>query len=187
VGRRALIFVALLVAAPAVHPCGVCLEDRIAAVYDHALVIRTLEANQVVVFFAIEGAIPHGAGALRKIAAIAAFAPAVRKDSVRLSRDAASLALAFDPRRATLAKVQETLERKLAPTGLSLVALRVMERPGELAQSFWTLGKAKPSVATHTTTFATKTAFCTRVMSANFLPRETSTGLANLVSILSSG
>jgi hypothetical protein len=78
--RRALIFAALLAAAPVVNACGVCVEDKIAAVYDHAVVTRTLEARGVVVFFAIEGAIPPGAAALRKIAAIAASGPAVRKD-----------------------------------------------------------------------------------------------------------
>jgi hypothetical protein len=140
--RRALTFVALLGAAPVVYSCGVCVEDKIAAVYDHAAISRALEARNTVVFFAIEGAIPPGAGVLRKIAAIAASGPEVRKDSVRLSRDAASLALAFDPRRAKLAKVQEILERKLAPMGLSLLALRVMDRPGELAQSFLLLTRA---------------------------------------------
>lgn len=134
--RRALIFVALLVAAPLVHACGVCVEDKIAAVYDHAAISRALQARNAVVFFAIEGAIPPGAAALRRIAALAASGPAVRKDSVRLSRDAAALALAFDPRRANLAKVQRLLERKLAPMGLTLFAMRVMDKPGELAQSF---------------------------------------------------
>ena len=134
--RRALIFAALLAAAPVVNACGVCVEDKIAAVYDHAAISRALDAANAVVFFAIEGAIPPGAAALRKIATIAASGPAVRKDSVRISRDAAALALAFDPRRANLAKVQQLLERKLAPMGLSLFAMRVMDKPGDLAQSF---------------------------------------------------
>jgi hypothetical protein len=136
VSLRSILLVTLLVAPPVVYSCGVCVEDKIAAVYDHAAVSRALDARNTVVFFAIEGAIPPGAAALRKIAAMAASGPQVRKDSVRLSRDAAALALAFDPRRAKLAKVREILERKLAPMGLSLLALRVMDRPGELAQSF---------------------------------------------------
>jgi hypothetical protein len=134
--RRALIFVALLAAAPVVYACGVCVEDKIAAVYDHAAIRGALDARNTVVFFAIEGVIPPGAGTLRKIAAMAASGPAVRKDSVRISRDAAALALAYDPRRTNLAKVQQIIERKLGPMGLSLFALRVMDRPGELAQSF---------------------------------------------------
>jgi len=134
---RWILQVALLAAASAcastASACGVCVEDKIAAVYDHAGVSRALEAKSTVVFFALEGAIPPGAAALRKIAALAASAPAVDKDSVRISRDVASLALSFDPRRADLATVQEILDRRLAAMGLSLLAMRVMNSPGDLA------------------------------------------------------
>jgi hypothetical protein len=105
----------------------------VAAVYDHAAVSRALEAKRTVVFFAIDGTIPPSAAALRKIADLAASAPGVDKDSVRISREAASLAVAFDPRRGHLANVQESLDRKLAAIGLSLLAMRVMESPGDLA------------------------------------------------------
>ena len=134
---RPMILAALLAAtcaaASTASACGVCVEDKIAAVYDHAAVTRALEVNNTVVFFAIEGAIPAGAAALRKIAAIAASAPGVDKQSVRVSRDGASLAISFDPRRAELAKVQKTLDRSLGAMGLSLLAMREMSSPGDLA------------------------------------------------------
>jgi hypothetical protein len=130
---RSVILLALLAASSAVDACGVCVEDKVAAVYDHAAVTRALEAKGTVVFFAIEGAMPPGAAALRRIAALAASAPGVHKDSVRVSRESASLAVAFDPRRGNLANVQESLERKLATMGLSLLAMRIMDSPGDLA------------------------------------------------------
>jgi hypothetical protein len=131
---RSLVCVALLsAAASTAYACGVCVEDKVAAVYDHAAVTRALEAKSTVVFFAIEGAIPSGAAALRKIAALAASAPGVDQDSVRISREAASLAVAFDPRRGNLAAVLEVLDQRLAPMRLSLLAMRVMESPGDLA------------------------------------------------------
>jgi hypothetical protein len=105
----------------------------VAAVYDHAAVSRALEAKSTVVFFAIDGAIPPGAAASRKITALAASAPGVDKDSVRISREMASLAVSFDPRRGNLANVQESLDRRLAAMGLSLLAMRVMDSPGDLA------------------------------------------------------
>jgi len=134
---RSILLVALVAAASAAasiaSACGVSVEDKIAAVYDHAAVSRALEAKNVVTFFAIEGAIPQSAAGLRRIAALAASVPGVDKDSVRLSRDVASLAISFDPRRANLAKVQKLLDQKLAAMGLSLLAMRVMDRPGDLA------------------------------------------------------
>jgi hypothetical protein len=96
-------------------------------------VSRALEAKSTVVFFAIDGAIPPGAAASRKITALAASAPGVDKDSVRISREMASLAVSFDPRRGNLANVQESLDRRLAAMGLSLLAMRVMDSPGDLA------------------------------------------------------
>jgi len=131
---RSLVCVALLsAAASTAYACGVCVEDKVAAVYDHAAVTRALEAKSTVVFFAINGAIPPGAAALRKITALAASATGVDKDSVRISREAASLAITFDPRRGNLAQVQESLDRRLAAMGLSLLAMRVMDSPGDLA------------------------------------------------------
>lgn len=129
---RTILLLALLGVGNA-HACGVCVEDKIAAVYDHAAVTRSLEARHRVVFFALEGAIPPGAAALRKIAAAAAMVPGVDKDSVRVSREGSSLAVAFDPRRGNLARVQRLLERGLAGMGLSLLAMREMSGPGDLA------------------------------------------------------
>ncbi|MEA2424619.1 MAG: hypothetical protein QOH13_1029, partial [Thermoleophilaceae bacterium] len=102
-------------------------------VYDHAAVTRALEVKHAVVFFAIEGDMPRGDAVLRKITAKAASTAGVDRGSVRVSIDAAALAVSFDPRSANLAKVQNLLERRLASMGLSLLAMRVMDSPGDLA------------------------------------------------------
>jgi hypothetical protein len=128
-----MLLFALLAAPFTASACGLCVEDKIAAVYDHAAVTRALAAKRTVAFFAIEGAIPPGAAALRRITAMVSSVPGLDKDGVRLSLDAASLAISFDPRGGDLAKVQKVLERRLAPMGLSLLAMRVMDRPGDLA------------------------------------------------------
>jgi hypothetical protein len=86
-----------------------------------------------VVFFAIDGELKHGAATRARIEKLAAAVPGVEPASVRLSTEAAALALAFDPRRTSLTAVQQTLERKLAAQKLSLLAMRVMDRPGDLA------------------------------------------------------
>jgi hypothetical protein len=130
---RAALFAALLAVSPGAFACGYCVEDKIAAVYDHASIAKAIGQRHPVVFFAIEGNLKQDDATRRQIDAIAASAPGVDPGSVRISLDAASLAIAFDPRRTSLVMVQRALERKLAALGLSLLAMRIMETSGELA------------------------------------------------------
>jgi hypothetical protein len=67
-----------------------------------------------------------------KLEQAAASVPGVDPGSMRLSLELASLAIAFDPRRTTLAQVHSRLERKLRPLGLSLLPMRLMDRPADL-------------------------------------------------------
>ena len=125
---RAAVLSALLAAAGAAHACGVCVEDKMAAAYDHAVVTKALAQKHHVAFFHIEGPLVAGKAtksALEKVAE----SPSVDKGSVRVSVESASLAVAFDPRRTTVAALQKYLERQLAARKLSLMLLRVLE-PG---------------------------------------------------------
>jgi hypothetical protein len=127
------IFAALLTASSAALACGHCVEDKIAGVYDHAAVTKAIGEKHTVVFFAIDGTLKPGQPMRMKIEKIAASVPGVDKGSVRVSMELASLALAFDPRRASLVQVQKALERTLAELGLSILAMRTMDSPGDLA------------------------------------------------------
>jgi hypothetical protein len=130
---RSALLAALLAASPAAYACGHCVEDKIAGVYDHAAVTRAIGAKHTVVFFAIDGALKPGQPMRMKIEKIAASVPGVDPGSARVSMELASLAIAFDPRRTNLAGVQKDLERKLAALRLSLLAMRIMDQPGDLA------------------------------------------------------
>jgi hypothetical protein len=55
----------LTLAPTSVWACGVCIEDKVAATYDHAVVKRATANRQQVVFVAIEG--PVVANALRNL------------------------------------------------------------------------------------------------------------------------
>jgi hypothetical protein len=112
--------------------CGYCVEDKIATVYDHASVTRAVSSGHQVVFFHIEGARTPGRASRRELEAIAESVEGVDTGSVRVSLESASLAVAFDPRRASLAAVHTALDKKLAARRLSLMLLRVMDSPGEL-------------------------------------------------------
>ena len=59
-------------------------------------------------------------------------AGAADKGSARVSVEAATLSAAFDPRRISFAAMQKALERKLAAKKLTLLPLRVMDKPATL-------------------------------------------------------
>ena len=132
--RAAIAAAGLLLAleAPAALACGYCVEDKIAAVYDHAAVARALGRKHHVVFFHIDGTLAPGERTRRALEALAESTEGVDKGSARVSVESASLAVAFDPRRTPIVEVQKGLERKLAAKQLSLLPLRVMDRPAEI-------------------------------------------------------
>jgi hypothetical protein len=122
---------ALLFLASEAAACGYCVEDKIAATYDHAVVARALERGQHLVFFHVDGPEPRPE-ATRRALENATSMPGVEKASVRISPDMLTLSLALDPRRVSLAQVMARVDRKLAARKLSLLPLRVMERPADL-------------------------------------------------------
>ena len=121
---RPILLAGLFAASSAAHPCGYCVEDKIAAVYDHGAVMQAIGRRQTTVFFFIDGPIRESRSRLH---ALAESTPGVQHGSVRVSVEAASLALAIDPRRANLATVQNRLEKKLRPLGLSLLVMQTMD------------------------------------------------------------
>jgi hypothetical protein len=105
--------------------CGYCLEDQIAATYDHAVVTQALAARHPVAFLHIDGTAKSRA-ALEKAAY---SAPAVDRGTVRVSADLLTVSFAFDPARGNLGVIHARMERSL---GVPLVPLQVMERPEDL-------------------------------------------------------
>ena len=130
---RKLLATALLAASPAVLACGYCVEDKIASVYDHAVATKALAERHHVVYFHIDGPLVQDAATSRALAAAAQSVQGVDRDSVRVKVETLSVSLAFDPRRMPIARLQSALEKKLASRKLTLMPLRIMETPGDLA------------------------------------------------------
>lgn len=112
--------------APHAGACGVCVEDRVAAVYDHAVVEGAYRKGHAVAFLAIEGADAGGAKSVR--AALGAV-PGIEAGTVRVSVESASCSVAFDPARASAAAIAAEANRRLARSRTRLSLLRV-GRPG---------------------------------------------------------
>ena len=100
--------------------CGYCVEDKIAAVYDHAAVRQAAAQKHTVVYFAIDGAIRDPASSLK---AIIERTKGVEKGSAHVSVEAGALAVTFDARRTPLPALQSGLEKALKPRGLGLLLL----------------------------------------------------------------
>ena len=129
---RAAFTFAFVLASPASYACGYCIEDRIASVYDHAMVSQALARKHRVVFFAINGPLAANSGAQQTIARIASSGKGVDPGSARVAIETAALAVALDPRAKPLASVEASLQSKFALKGLSVQRLRVIDKPGEL-------------------------------------------------------
>lgn len=129
---RLWVLVGLLWQAPLALACGYCVEDKIASTYDHAVVTRALRSGHHVAFFHVEGAETPGRTTPQALRALAGALPGVDRSTVRVSLDTFTISFAFDPARVSLASINTRLDQKLAASGLSLMALRVMERPADL-------------------------------------------------------
>ena len=132
---RAAVLTALIAVAGAAGACGVCVEDKMAAVYDHTVVTLALNQKHHVAFFHVDGNLVAGEATKHALEKAADDSPSADKGSVRISVESASLSVAFDPRRTTMAALQKDLERRLAAKKLSLMLLQVLEKPSDVNPS----------------------------------------------------
>jgi len=133
--KRGLLAAALLAAAPMVLACGYCVEDKMASVYDHAVVTGALGRQHHVAFFHLDGRLAAGEAGKRVLLQAVESSPGADKGSARVSAESASLSVAFDPKRTPVAALQKDIERKLAGKGLTLMLLQVMDRPADFSPS----------------------------------------------------
>ncbi len=119
------LLVATLAASTVVLACGVCIEDRVAATYDHAVVTKAAAEHKVMVFAAVDG---HGpAKALAASAGQAAGRLAgVDRSSVRSAAEpAAAVSFALDPRAQTPERALSAIAQNATQKGMKLTLLRV--------------------------------------------------------------
>jgi hypothetical protein len=114
--------------------CGVCIEDKIAATYDHAVVLRAVARHQVMVFGEIEGAADMKAAT----DAIVRTAPQVRgidRKSVRISVSPAAFSFALAPATQAPDAAVAELQKRLRIEGVKLSVLRVMRGDAKTARN----------------------------------------------------
>jgi hypothetical protein len=114
----------LAMQAGAVLACGVCIEDKVAATYDHAVVERAHARKLVMVFVEV---VP-GPGAVDVAAAgrAARSLPGVDASSVRTRDEPATLSFALDPSVRAPEAAVKAIERAGAKGGAKLKLLKVI-------------------------------------------------------------
>ena len=90
-----IVAAALGAVAPPSAACGVCVEDKVAATYDHAVIERAAANRQQVVFVAVDGPVDDGALG-RKITK--ANVKGVIAGTVRVSAAPAAFSFVLDAR-----------------------------------------------------------------------------------------
>jgi len=121
-----------LLAAQGALACGFCVEDKVAMVYDHSVIVRALNKRHEVVFLAIEGSLAASPKLQRELERAIESTPGVDRRSARVSLAGASLSFAHNPARAPLGSILRSLDKNLGVKGIRTTLLRIVsENPGE--------------------------------------------------------
>lgn len=123
--RSVLAFCALVTGSNS-FACGICIDDKVASSYDHAVVTQAKQRGHEVAFFAIDGSLPVRDDVRSAVLRAVKVTPGVQRGTARVSLENAALSFAYDPRRAEQSLIVSEIEKKLYARGLSLRFLRVM-------------------------------------------------------------
>ena len=118
----------LLISTTPVIACGHCIEDKVAAVYDHAIVAKAVHEKHVVAFFGIEGPLVVNAASKRDIQKIISSINGVDLNTSRISLETGSISLAFNPALLSYPALLDSLDKKLHPKKLSIFPLEVISQ-----------------------------------------------------------
>jgi hypothetical protein len=126
VTARLCLLVATLAAGTGALACGVCIEDRVAATYDHAVVTKAAADHRVMVFAAVDGQGPATALAASARRAASQLV-GVDRGSVRAAAEpAAAVSFALDPRAQTPEAALAAIAQYSPNNRLQLTLLRVV-------------------------------------------------------------
>jgi hypothetical protein len=106
--------------------CGVCVEDKVAATYDYAVVQRAAARGQMVVFCEVDG--PVDAARIRQVAR---GVRGLDSTSVRVSEVPAALSFSLDASKSSPQAAASAIEKGLTK-GVQVKLLRLIDTHGQL-------------------------------------------------------
>jgi hypothetical protein len=110
---------ALLTLAPAAWACGVCIEDKVAATYDHEVVVRAAAKGKVMVFCEVAG--PLDPRQIRNAVHRVRGADAA---SVRISSEPPAVSFALDAKQSPQSAVSAI--QQAVPPGTHITIVRLI-------------------------------------------------------------
>ena len=122
--HKKLLPLLLLAQAPLALACGYCVEDKIAATYDHAVIDAAIARHRQVVFVAIDGPVDvQRIGA--RLAAAAAKVRGVQAATLRTSQAPPAFSFVLDTMQTPQAAV-EGFRQSFGDTTARLTVVRIM-------------------------------------------------------------
>ncbi|MCX2861973.1 hypothetical protein OOZ63_08990 [Paucibacter sp. PLA-PC-4] len=101
--------------------CGACVEDKVAVVYDHALVRKATASGKIVVFCDVRGPLD-----LARLKSVARGAKGVRPDSVRVSQQPAALSFVIESQTLPPRDAVKAMQRALG-NGMQLSIVHLLK------------------------------------------------------------
>jgi len=118
----------LLMSTSSVIACGHCIEDKVAAVYDHAIVVKAVYEKHIVAFFGIEGPLVVNTAFKQEIQKILGSINGVDPNTSRISLETGSISFAYNPALLSYPTLMDSLDRKLKAKKLSVFPLEVLSQ-----------------------------------------------------------
>lgn len=111
--------------------CGACVEDKIAATYDHAVIAKAYARHHAVVFASVDR---NGSSKIdmHEISRVAAAGKGIDARSVRVSEEPAALSFSLDPATRAPAAALADMQKRLRALGVRLTLLRIVNRSEEV-------------------------------------------------------
>jgi hypothetical protein len=119
-----LLSLAAAVSPAASFACGACVEDKIAATYDYAVVKKAEADHHLMVFGEIDGSANVNAVG-PKIASAAARVRGIDRGTVRISASPPAFSFALDPAAQEPDAAMNELRRRLGSANVKLTVLRI--------------------------------------------------------------
>ncbi len=121
----------LAVQSSVVFACGFCIEDKVAAAYDHTVIKHAVERGHEIVFVEIAGAEPLKPAQWRLLVRMVENVAGVERGSARTSVTPQVLSFELDAARSTSANVLKQINEKLRQQQVRVELVKILnERQG---------------------------------------------------------
>lgn len=127
--RATLAVAGLLLATqgPGALACGYCVEDKLAATYDHGVFTRAMQRGYAMVFLEAAGLERAERGSAPALVAAVEAVPGVDRGTVRISAAPPAVSFSFDSDRYAVAGAVREINRRLVDRKIALTVLRVID------------------------------------------------------------